>query len=248
MRNALLISLVVAVAACSSGPRGPSNQLINRVLERAPGAAQPSTLVATELAYAREAREEGQYTAAQRYAAPGARLHARRGPIAAAELLAAVDDPAQSVVWSPRVIAMSCDGALAASLGRFRDQAGLVGNYVTIWRRNADNEYRWTYDVAGPDDPQPPPREEPEDGDIVVTAIDAIEGRVADCARRDAPVPPPPALSVNVHPSGAQMSSDGTLRWRWEHQPDGTKYVAVDYYFQDAWQTIIEERLASPAE
>ena len=248
MRAAVALVALTALAACSTGPRLPPAAFIERALAGAPGEAQPSTLVATELAYAREAREIGQYTAAANYAAPGARLHARNGPVPFAAL-GDLPDPEQAVAWSPRVVAMSCNGATAVTLGRFQDQEGFVGNYVTVWRRNAENEYRWIYDVAGRDDPQPPPRAEFEDGDIVVTAIDAIEGRIADCPRRDAAVPPPPALSLaSEDPGEAFLSRDGTLRWRWEHQADGTKFVAVEYYFQGEWQTAIEERLASPAE
>ena len=248
MRSIGVLIALAALAGCSSGPRGPSEAFIARALATAPGAAQPSTLVATELAYAREARELGQFTSARKFAAPGARLHGRNGPVDFASLTN-LSDPAQSVAWSPRVVAMSCDGALAVSLGRFEDQDGFVGNYVTVWKRNSDNEYRWIYDVAGRDDPQPPPRREFADGDIVVTAIDAIEGRVAECARRDSPIPPPPALSLaSEAPGEAFLSRDGTLRWRWEHQADGTKFVSVDYYFQGKWQNAIEERLASPPE
>lgn len=249
MRNAIAITLTaIALSACSSGPRLPSEAFIARALATAPGAAQPSTLVATELEYAREAREFGQFTSARKFAGPGARLHGRNGPVSFLAL-SELPDPDQPVAWSPRVVAMSCDGALAVTQGRFQDQEGFVGNYVTVWQRNAENEYRWIYDVAGRDYPQPPPRREFEDGDIVVTAIDAIEGRVADCARRDAAIPPPPALSLaSEDPGEAFLSRDGSLRWRWEHQADGTKFVAVDYYFQGEWQTTIEERLASPAE
>jgi len=248
MRAAIALALVAVLSACSTGPKGPSDAFIARALATAPGAAQPSTLVATELAYAREARELGQFTSARKYAALGARLHGRNGPVDFAAL-GELPDPEQPVAWSPRVVVMSCDGATAVSFGRFQDQENFVGNYVTVWQRNAENEYRWIYDVAGRDDPQPPPRRDFEDGDIVVTAIDAIEGRVADCPRRGTPIPPPPALSLaSEDPGEASLSRDGSLRWRWEHLADGTKFVAVDYFFQGQWQTTIEERLASPAE
>ncbi len=246
MRAAALLIALASLSACAGAPRGPSTELINRVLERVPGAAQPSTLVATELAFSRQARRESQSSAAQFYAAPGARLHFQEGLIAAEPAFGRLNSQSQPYGWSPRVITMSCDGALAASLGRYQDEQGFVGNYVKIWRRNAENDYRWTYHAAGRDDPQPPPREEPGEGDIVVTAIDAIEGRVADCPRRDAPVPPPPSLSLaSDNPGGSQLSRDGTMRWYWEHLPDGTKLIAVDYFFEGDWQTIIEERLAS---
>ena len=47
-------------ASCGKpGPRGPSNAVIERSLTGAPGEAQPSTIVSTEIAFARAAREKG---------------------------------------------------------------------------------------------------------------------------------------------------------------------------------------------
>lgn len=247
---AALLALSVAVAACGSpGPRGPSNAVINRVLTGAPGAAQPSDVVSAEIEYARAAREEGQYTAAQRFAAPGAQLHARNGPVSAAMLFTSLSNPDVPTQWSPRTIVMSCDGALALSLGRFQDAEGFVGNYVTTWVRQNDNSYKWVYDVAGRDDPQPPPRREIEMGDIVVTAIDSIEGLVASCPRAGERIPTPPAIPIgSEEPGEAQLSRDGTLQWRWEHRADGTKFVSAQYFYEGQWLTAIEESLASPDE
>ncbi|MEP3422296.1 MAG: hypothetical protein ABJN35_11220 [Erythrobacter sp.] len=248
VKNLVVAGSLVALAACSGGPRGPSNAVIARALSNAPGAAQPSVIVATEVAYAREAGERGQFVAAVDYAAPGAVLHGRNGPVVFAGIASALQNSDISNQWEPRAVVMSCDGALAISQGRFVDAEGFVGNYVTTWVRQSDNSYKWTYDVAGRDDPQPPRREEQsEDGDIVVTAIDAIQGLVATCPRRGDTVPPPPPIPIGEDgATDAQLSSDGTLRWRWEHRSDGTKYVTADYYYEGQWVTAIEESLASP--
>jgi len=245
----LACSLAATVSACAAPRQGPPPKVIERVLASAPGKAQPSTIVATEVAFAREAGEQGQFTAAQLYAAPGAMLHGRNGPVVFAAFANSLEDPEVPNEWGPRTVVMSCDGTLALSVGRFRDQEGLVGNYVTTWVRQSDNSYKWIYDVAGRDDPQPPPRREFEDGDIVVTAIDSILGLVATCPRRGETVPSPPALSLSSdNPGDAQLSRDGTLRWRWEHRSDGTKYVAAEYYYEGEWVNAVEESLASPPE
>ena len=242
-----LVALTAFVASCAGGQRGPryKPQVIERALAGAPGAAQPSTIVSTEIAFARAAREEGQWTAFREFAAPGALLHGRNGVVDAAGFLAGLSDPEQPVQWGVRTVAMSCDGALAVSQGRYRDPDGIVGNYVTVWQRQSDGTYLYTYDAGGPDVPQPPPRAEIEDGDIVVTAIDAVQGLIATCPRGEQTVPPPPAIPIGAEGAGdAQLSRDGTLRWRWEHRADGTKYVIADYYYLGEWQTAIEESLA----
>lgn len=242
-----LITLAATLSACASGPRGPSNRVIERSLANAPGAAQPSTIVSTELAFARTAREDGQWTAFREFSAPGALLHGAGGIIAAAPFLEGRRDPEEAVQWGVRTVSMSCDGEFAVSQGRFRDPAGLVGTYITIWQRQSNNEYRWIYDGASADVPQPPPRAQVEDGDIVVTAIDAIEGLVATCPRADETIPAPPTDSpVGMRASDVRQSRDGTLRWRYQHLDNGTKFVAAEYFYEGQWLTAIEETLAAP--
>jgi len=252
MKHSSLVAAIavtsLALTACASGQqrRGPPAKVINRVLATAPGAAQPSALVARELAFARDIEERGQFAAALEAAAPGAVLHGRNGTVPFDALSSARPDPAKANEWGPRTVVMSCDGALALTQGRFRDGGGLVGNYVTTWVRQKDNSYKWIYDVAGRDDPQPPPRKQFEDGAIVVTAIDSITGLVASCPRRDEAVPPPPPMPIGEDgKADAQLSRDGTLRWQWEHREDGTKYVKAEYFYKGGWETAIEESLAS---
>lgn len=253
MKRALIIAgAILALSACAGGGQKPSKRTvaqINRVLTNAPGAAQPSTIVKVELAFSRAARERGQWTAFRMFAAPGALLHGRNGPFAIEPWLATQTDPPTAVQWEPRAVAISCDGALAVSQGRYLDPEGKVGNFVTVWERQGDGEYRYVFDVGGDDVPQPPPRKPVEDGDIVVTAIDAVQGLVASCPRRDAAIPPPPAIPVGEEgKAGAVLSRDGTLRWRWEHRGDGTRFAAADYVYEGRWLTAFEQSLAPTGE
>ncbi len=247
-RSTLLLAAIAATAlsACSSGRnRGPPLQVINRALATAPGAAQPSTIVAREIEFARAAREEGQITAAKRFAAPGAKVHREGGIRDGLSFLGSEKNPETSDAWGTAAVVMSCDGRLAVTQGRFRDSQGIVGDYVTVWKRQSDGTYLWQYDVSGPDVPQPPPRREFEDGEIVVIAIPSIRGLVASCPGRGEAIPSPPAIPIGEDGKAeAWLSRDGTLRWRWEHREDGAKYVAADYYYNGEWVTAIEESLA----
>lgn len=243
----LCTALAVSLSACaSSGPRGPSNKVIERVLATAPGKAQPSTIVSTEIAYARAAKEQGYAPAALAFAAPGAQIHLRSGVVPIEAIASAFAQADVQSQWGPRVVVQACDGSLALSQGRFLDSEGKVGNYVTAWVRQSDGSFKWTYDAAGLDDPQPPPRPDFEDGDIVVTALDLVKGLVATCPRQGETVPPAPAVPAGSGGASAmQVSGDGTLRWRWEHREGNLKYVTADYYFEGEWVTAIEETLAS---
>ncbi|MEQ5787873.1 hypothetical protein J3454_08215 [Erythrobacter sp. NFXS35] len=236
-------ALAATLAACAAPRQGPPTAVINRALASAPGAAQPSNVVAAEIAFARAAREQGQWTAFRQFAAPGALIHAPSGPVPLDTFLAGQSDPAEAVQWEPRAVAISCDGAMAVSQGRYRDPQGMVGNFVTVWERQSDGEYRYVFDAGGPDVPQPPPRKQFEDGDIVVTSIDAVLGLVASCPRGGA-VPPPPAMPIGEDgKADARLSRDGTLRWRWEHRDDGTRYAEVEYYYEGRWLTAFKQSL-----
>ena len=253
MRNTLslaaLTGVAVALSACAQNPGSSMHRTaIDRALSSAQYAAQPSLVVAREVEFARAAREDGQWTAFRAFATDDAVLHGRNGPVAAKPVLATLDDPATAVQWSPRTVMMSCDGRVAVSTGRFLDPEGYVGDFVTVWERDrSEDDYRWAYDVGGRDDPQPAPAERVE-GEILVEAYDAIQGLVADCPRGGS-APPPPALApAGDAARGEHLSADGTLRWFWEHRPDGTKYVRADYYTSGAWETVIEKALSSPSE
>lgn len=254
MKHALVASValtVLTLTACTGGQqrRGPPKRVIERVLKSAPGAAQPSAIVKAEIAYGQAAEAEGLYTAGLEYAASGALLHGRSGPVPFENLSKTLDDPALATQWRPRTVVMSCDGALALSQGRFEDAEGKVGTYVTTWVRQSNNGYKWSYDVAGRDTPQPPPRPALPDADITVTAIDSILGLVATCPGPGEEIPPPPAIPIGEDgKTDAQLSRDGTLRWLWEHRADGTKYVKAQYWYEGAWETAFEESLASPPE
>lgn len=253
MRRAAAIIMLggaLTLTACASPrPKGPPVAVINRVLAGAPGAAQPSTIVAAEIAFARAAREQGQWTAFKQFAAPGALLHGKNGPFPIEPWLAAQTDPPAAVQWEPRAVVLSCDGALAVSEGRSRTPDGKVGNFLTVWERQPSGEYRYVFDAGGPDVPQPPPRPEVEDGDILVTSIDAVRGMVASCPRSGAPIPPPPATPVGEEGKiDARLSGDGTLRWRWEHRADGTRFAAAEYFYQGRWLTAFEQSLAPEGE
>jgi hypothetical protein len=135
------------------------------------------------------------------------------------------------------------------SQGRFEDPDGTVGNFITVWERQPDGGYRYIFDAGGPDVPQPPPRKPVEDGNIVVTALDAVKGMIASCPRGGAPIPPPPAIPVGEDgKTDARLSRDGTLRWRWEHRADGTRYAAAEYFYEGRWLTAIEQSLAPTAD
>ncbi|QZH74001.1 MAG: hypothetical protein JY451_09535 [Erythrobacter sp.] len=226
----------MALAACASPQaqqRAAMANMAERVLERAGSIGDPGRVAAADFAFARMARDEGQWTAFAATAADGALIHGSGGTFPAAPWLAQQSNPAQAVVWGPNTVWSSCDGTLAVSFGRFEQPDGLVGNYVTVWELQPDRSYKWIYDMGGPDNPQPPPRTGPviPEGEeaIIVPGLTSIEGRIADCA-----VPGEVLPEISVAPladgqSGGTVSADGTLRWTWTHSASGNRSVRVNW-------------------
>lgn len=198
--------------------------------------ADPGKVAATDFAFARAARDDGQWSAFREYAASGAQLHDGSGPIDASTFLTGRADPARAIRWSPNEVWSSCDGSMAVSFGRSLDPDGIVGSYVTVWQRQRNGDYRWVYNTGTPDDPQPvTPVEVARDGDtIVVTELTAIRARTADCRplAEAASAAAPTAASAQT---GGGEARDNTLRWRWEHLAPGEWRVVVDWVREGAW-------------
>lgn len=236
------LAVLALASGCASGPPRTPDKVIDRALASAgtTGLAQPSRIVAVELAFARAARERGQWTAFREYIAPGGVIHGRNGPFAASEWLASQSNPPSAVAWVPRSVWMSCDGTLAVSTGRSRDPEGLLGTFVTVWQRQqGGNEYRWIYDTGAVDDPQPPPEAAKAEGDIVVVGETRIAGHVADCGSTAAAAPPEQALPEGAQ-SGGGSSPDGTLRWRWEQRIDGSRRFQAHFLESGVWKEALD--------
>lgn len=216
--------------------------MIDRVLANSPNNASPGKVVAAELAFAREAREKGQWTAFRAFMGPNAVLHGERGPVAAASWLGSRPDPAEAHQWTPRGVWMSCDGHLAVSRGRLLDPQGDEGSFVTVWRRQSGGQYLWIYDIGAA---RPLPEDasaQSADGAIVVVAEEMIQGYVADCpsAARPMPARPEPSVADGTQIGGG-ASPDGTLHWRWEQQADGTRRVVADFLSEGSWKVAVKE-------
>lgn len=242
LTRAALIALLPLAALVTEPVAAQDRERRDRPERPIPGRARadPGKVAATDIAFARAARENGQWTAFREYAASGAQMHDDGGPIDAAGFLALRADPPEPVRWAPTEVWSSCDGSLAVSFGRSRRPDGIVGSYVTVWQRERgrSGDYRWIYDTGTPDDPQPPPppvQIAPNGDTIVVTELATIRARAADCGSveglpQDGLSPLTPQAQT-----GGGAARDGTLRWRWEHLAPGQWRVVVDWVREGAW-------------
>jgi hypothetical protein len=242
-RATIAIVALAVLAACTN----PRQQAIERqaraaseFLERQGSIGDPGRVAAADFAFAKMAREEGQWTAFRAYAADDAVMDAPGGYAPVSEVLAGLADPAEPIRWAPTNVWSSCDGTLAVSLGRFIRPNGLVGDYVTVWELQRDNTYKWVYDTGTPDDPQPvsePDEELPEDA-IVVEGMTSIEGRIADCPQRGEQFSPPAGTIVRAGSvSDTRFADDRTLRVDREYfLADSRREVRILWQREGAWQ------------
>lgn len=208
MRKLAISVALLALCACAGGQQRPryGEGIIDRALAGAPGMAQPSDIVATELAFARAAQEKGQWTAFREFAADGALFFGPTEVSEAKPWLEKQQDPAQAVTWDAHQIWMSCDGTLAVSTGAFDEPGGSKGRFYTVWQRQRDREYKFVFDFGVPMD-QPP------------SAPDLIQGNVAKCGT---------GLELGLDATeNLRRSSDGTLAWSWTYPGDGTRRFTV---------------------
>lgn len=130
------------LTACATGP-GPETR--REFYERRVLRANPSKVIATELAFARAAREKGQWTAFAEYAADGATMFVPE-PVDARDWLKRQVNPPRAVAWQPHQVWSSCDGTLAVTRGAWQRPDGSVGYFTTVWERQRDGEYKWVMD------------------------------------------------------------------------------------------------------
>lgn len=191
----LAASLALVSCAGASGPRWTLDPVAN-----------PSEVIATELAFARAAREDGQWTAFRKFAANDAQIFGRSGAFEAAPWLGKQQDPAQSVSWQPLAVWSSCDGTLAVTQFAFTDpNDGTSGLGHTVWQRQRGGEYRWVFDFGWPT------------GDAA-SQPEMISAKVAECG------------GEGTVPAGAadlRRSADGTLGWTYAFAADGTRNFTV---------------------
>ncbi|WP_435199377.1 hypothetical protein [Qipengyuania sp. 902] len=238
MRLAVL-AIALALAGCTS--RSYSDDEYQRLMRSAPGAAQPSRIVARESEMLRAVQDEGRFSASLEFAGSGAKVLSASGERLAAEYVPGLDDSERVAAWSPGLVWMSCDGDFAVSQGRFQNAAGDVGSYLTAWQRARDGDYEWLHNAAALDDPQPPREANSAVSDpnaIVVEGLESIDGNVSDCT---APTSAAPPVAENL---ATTNSPDGTLSWRWGYS--GSARIFRLYALTGGeWSLVLDERWPS---
>lgn len=234
MKRLLLLALAAPAIAMAQSSGAPTS-----VPRAVTPAGNPSALIAAESAFARAAREKGQWTAFAATAAETAELFVPERVLAKVWLKGRAN-PANPVQWQPSAVWISCDGSAGVTFGAFHGNG--EGWFSTVWQRQKKGGYKWLLDQGGK-------LTKP------LAGADFITGKVAECLPRprrdplveDAPPPPrndapPPERPLAgpipplAAPAGADSkdgrSADGTLAWRSTVLPGGTRLWTV-WMWQD---------------
>ena len=229
--------------------------------------ANPSAVIAAEFAFARDARDRGQWTAFAAAAAPDAVMFVPQLVWAQQWLLGRANPP-QALRWQPQQVWSSCDGSLVVSRGTWQGPAGATGParqgwFTTLWQRQPDGAYRWVLDhgdeaASLPDAPEMiralvadcPPR--PRRPDAVLSGDGGGPRPGGGSARPPRPAKPPkPPKPRDLPPldpaarSGA--ARDGSLRWDVAVTPDGARTLTIRWRRDGREDTLLIDRVAAPA-
>ncbi len=230
-RAALALGLLVlAGTAQAEDKRGPSRNSY----------ANPSAVIAAELAFSQAAQEKGQWTAFAEAAAPDAVMFTPK-MVYAQTWLKGRANPAQAVKWQPREVWSSCDGSLMVSHGAW--QGGKANGYfTTLWQRQKDGKYKWILDH----------------GDALKEAEPApemIAAHIADCSERGLRPTTAPAVKVGKGSSKvlapldpkyrAGKSDDGSLTWEVTVDPSGARNLSVEWKKDGEVSPVLIEEVAA---
>ncbi|MCX7285789.1 MAG: hypothetical protein NTX28_17410 [Novosphingobium sp.] len=264
MKRLLSLALLLSATPLLAQPGPP------REGEAGPGRPQrayanPSALIAADIALARLAREQGQWTAFRETAADTAEMFNGRR-IAARDLLKDRKDPAEPARWAARAAWIACDGSAGLTIGGVTYADGGNGEYLTVWERQVKGKTPWKWVL---DDGARLPRALPE--------VDWVQGTVADCPVRrrpdgdpapqpgskrerderrkqmskDAPMLPLAGpLPTSTERAGADsktgQSRDGSLAWRSTVLPDGSRHHTAWIWKGGAMTQVFDRVFAAP--
>ena len=196
-------------------------------------AAPAATAIDAERAFAADARKNGQWTAFRAWSTPDALMFTPQ-PVKAHDFLKDRKDPAVAVFWWPGASFVACDGTTAINTGPWvREWGKSVGYFTTVWKRQADGAWKWTYDA----------------GDELTEARAQggdIKPRVASCASKPPSLSPAHAHNPAIKAADGQ-SADGTLRWSWRVTADGERRFRAFLWDGRTMQQVVHDHVPAPS-
>lgn len=230
-RPVLLSSIIAAAlltSACAAPPPEPappppaaSTPASSSVRITPRPYANPSALIAAEMAFARLAQEKGQWTAFRETVAPNAMMFVPLR-VNAVEWLKDRADPPKAVAWQAQRVWMSCDGSAGATHGAWQGPDGSTGYFTTVWLRQPDGKYKWVLDHGAPS--ATPPK-----------APEMIDGRVASCEGKASAPMAAPAVGEDMRTG---LARDQSLQWVSTVHSDQSRTIEIRLWNGTKFETV----------
>lgn len=249
-RMALVLSLCAACTplAASAQPSPPPRADRRGPPPPPPGQsyANSSAVLVADIAFARLAREKGQWTAFRETAAPDA-ITVMAGPVLAQQWLKDRADPPVAARWQATSLFMACDGRTGASTGPLTFPDGTIGHYASVWQnlekpRAKKPKWKWAFNY-GVTAPMPA-----QDDDMITSRTATCTGN-PKAALGDIPLGPLPKDAPLVAPgaNGARASADGTMVWRWSATANGGQTVTIELWNGTSFDTVVRDEIPANA-
>jgi hypothetical protein len=211
-----------ALTACTSGAPG-------RGEFRVPLSANPSGVIAAEIAYNQLAQEKGLWTATRATMGRDAVMFVPERVLAADWLKGKVDPP-KSVTWQPYQVWTSCDGSAGVTHGAIQLSKGKQGYFTTVWFRQPDGKFKWIVDHM---DVLEKPLAAPE---MIVAKTATCTGRVS--------------VPISAPPEGVEMrvgtARDQTLNWTTMVNADLSRSVSIQTWNGTEFVEVLRDTVAKP--
>jgi hypothetical protein len=212
------------------------------MLATAPAAAKPAnramTAIDAEIAFARDAKRIGQWSAFRKWADRDAVMFTPQA-VWARTFLKPLKDPPNAIGWRPTESFVSCDGRTAVNTGPWFKQDGKPGGYfTTVWQR-APAGWRWVYDGGGP-------ATRPASGGKPQIHTASCRGKAPG-----APIIPPPPLSAKKarttpEDDGRGQSADKTLGWDWKVEKSGARKFRTYQWNGTGYTEVLHNEVPAP--
>ena len=214
--------------------------------DKAPAYADPADVITAEIAFARLAKDKGQWSAYRKTMARGAEMFVPQR-VAAAAWLNGRKDPPQPASCAPGEVWMSCDGSAALATGSWHqgaEQQGGHGWFASIWQRQKNGRYLWLLRDGDRDNAA---ASATKDDDIAT-----ISAHLADCPKgktRDADKAGIAAWAAKTRATAGvttAASTDGTLHWEVGAEPDGAHNLSVWAWKDGAMSQVHISEVSAP--
>ncbi len=219
------LALVLGFTACTSvAEKRPKLKL----------SANPSALVAEEIALKQASKIKGRVAAEREVAAPDGITFAP-GPVLARTYFGNIAE-LPLLDWQVHKVIMSCDGKTGVTSGAWTDDKKNTGYFTTVWHRyeRTDGSGRWLIALSH--------------GNILTSpreAPDYVETKTASC-KGSAPV------TLTAPPVGVQMkkslSRDQSLSWTWQYRPDSSYELVVATWDGEKMVDVLTDTVTASAE